>query len=66
MDLAVGAIIITEDGTRWRVYSITRKGTRQVFVALHLTEARVLTGGVNYLTWSHAEDAWRFRTSSAG
>lgn len=66
MDLAVGAIIIAEDETRWRVYSIARKGTRHVFVALHLTETKVLTGGVNYVTWSQAEDAWRLRTPSAG
>lgn len=58
-DIAVGDLVITDDGAHWRVHSITRDGARLAVVALHLSSLTVLAVDVSRLTWSAADGAWR-------
>lgn len=65
MDIAVGDLLITNDGEQWRVHSITVDGTRRSVVALHLTSPIVLAADVSRLTWSEAASAWRLKDPAA-
>ena len=58
-DLAVGDLVVTEDGSRWRVHSITRDGAHYSVVTLHLASSIVLAFDAARLLWSEADGAWR-------
>jgi hypothetical protein len=60
VDLSIGHQVITDDGERWQVHSITREGPLHSFVALNLQSSSVLVGGIARLMWFEAERAWRF------
>jgi hypothetical protein len=61
VDIKVGDVVITDDETHWRIYSITHEGRRRSFIALHFSSPRVLSADVMNLTWSGTESAWRFK-----
>jgi hypothetical protein len=61
VNIAVGDLLITDDGARWRIHSIHREGAQRSVVAVHLARPIVLTADVSCLVWSEADDAWRFQ-----
>jgi hypothetical protein len=65
VEISVGDVVITEDGARWRIYSINRQGLRRGFVALNLSSPTVLSADLSRLTWSEVDCAWRFTAPGA-
>jgi hypothetical protein len=59
MEIAVGDLVITDDGERWRIHSITRDGAQRSIVAVHLASPMVFTADDSRLVWSEADGAWR-------
>lgn len=66
VDIAVGDLVVTEDGAQWRVHSIARDGARQSVVALLLSGPTVLAIDVSRLRWSESDGAWRLTDPGGG